>query len=116
MQTEGLPVMQSTTSKHTNQLQASNDFVLEAYDSIKKLLADVQMAAQNIFGDVTDWFTEDMTTTDIFQRITSHLLQGIVKVVEYRVPCPTCNSPLEVGDPNPPPTKTRCCMHVNHIN
>jgi hypothetical protein len=52
----------------------------DVFDQIKRLVSDIGDTAKAVFGDVSDWFSEDMSTAEIFQRITSDLLEGIVKV------------------------------------
>ncbi|RHZ50604.1 uncharacterized protein CDV56_105922 [Aspergillus thermomutatus] len=52
----------------------------DAYELIKKLLKDVQGTLQDIFGDVTQWFSTDMSITEIFKRLGADLLDGIVHV------------------------------------
>jgi hypothetical protein len=52
----------------------------DAYDLLKKLLKDVADMFRNIFGDLKDWFTTDMSITDIFKRLGADVLDGIVHV------------------------------------
>lgn len=52
----------------------------DVFDQIKRLVSDIGDTVKAVFGDVSDWFSEDMSTAEIFQRITSDLLEGIVKV------------------------------------